>query len=280
MNRTPDSSKTERDNVEHLRPERADGVPKTRRIAAEDLDRVVRRAAEMQHRAGEPGQQSLTEDEVVQIGRQVGLEPDHVRRAMAELHAESLLPRAVPETRLFSLLAGEARVPLRRVVPGDPESVQRRIEAALEAEESLKPVRRRAGRSVWEPSSNVFDRVQRSLGLDGRSYALARARHVDLGVAELEPGWTLVTLTADLTQQRNEALGGGGFGVLFATVGAAVLTHSMDLENAILMAAGSALLTALVSAAAAVPWMRWSMEEKRSRIALALEGLLDQVERD
>ncbi len=277
MIQSPESPGRDDDNVETLRPRTAD-APR-RRIAAEDLERIVRRAAKMQQRAGEPGQQSLTEEEVIQIGRQVGLEPDHVRRAMAEVHAESLLPAADPDSRLFSLLAGDASLPVRRVVPGEPGAIQQRLEAVLADEESLRPLRRRPGRSVWEPSSNVFDRVQRSLGLDGRSYTLAQARHVDLSVAELEPGWTLVTATADLARERNEVLGGGGFGVLFAVAAAGVLTHSMDVENATLLAAGSAVLTAIVAAAIAIPWMRWTMGEKRGRLKLGLEGLLDRVDR-
>lgn len=279
MSRTPESPGRHDDKVEQLHPGREDGRGARRRIAAEDLESIVRRAARMQQRAGEPGQQSLTEDEVIQIGRQVGLEPDHVRRAMAEVHAESLLPAPDPDSRLFSLLAGDARLPVRRVVPGEPEVIQQRLEAVLADEENLTPLRRRPGRSVWEPSGNVFDRVQRSLGLDGRSYALARARHVDLSVAELEPGWTLVTATADLTRERNEALSGGGFGALFAVVAAGVLTYSTDLEHAMALAFGSAVLTAMAAAAVAIPWMRWHMAEKRARIKLGLEGLLDWVDR-
>lgn len=279
MNRTPESSGSGHDNVESLHPGREDRRGARRRIAAEDLERIVRRAATMQQRAGDPGQQSLTEEEVIQIGRQVGLDPGHVRRAMAEVHAESLLPTAGPDSRLFSLLAGDASLPVRRVVSGEPDAIQQRLEAVLGDEENLRPLRRRPGRSVWEPSSNVFDRVQRSLGLDGRSYTLAQARHVDLSVAELEPGWTLVTATADLTRERNEVLGGGGFGALFAVVAAVVLTHSMDLENAAMLAAGAAVLTAIVATAIAIPWMRWSMREKHVRVRLGLEGLLDRVDR-
>lgn len=279
MSRTSESPGRHDDKVERLHPGREDGRGARRRIAAEDLERIVRRAAQMQQRAGEPGQHALTEEEVVQIGRQVGLEPDYVRRALAEVHAESLLPAPDPDSRLFGLLAGDARLPARRLVPGEPELIQQDLEAVLADEEGLRPLRRRPGRSVWEPSSNVFDRVQRSLGLDGRSYTLARARHVDLAVAELEPGWTLVTATADLTRERNEVLSGGGFGALFAVVAAGVLTHSMDMEHATLLAAGSAVLTAMVAAAIAIPWMRWHMAEKRARIRLGLEGLLDRVER-
>jgi hypothetical protein len=277
MNRTPESPGRDDDNVEQLHPGRPAGSG-GRRIAAEDLERIVRRAAQMQQRAGEPGQHSLTEADVLQIGRQVGLEPDYVRRALAEVHAESLMPAPPTDARLFGLLAGDARVPVRRVVPGEPEGIQQQLEAVLENEENLKPLRRRAGRSVWEPSSNMFDRVQRSLGLDGRSYTLAQVRHVDLAVAELEPGWTLVTATADLTRERNEALAGGGFGALFAVTAAGVLTHSMDMEQAFQLAVASAGLTAMVAAAIAIPWMRWHMGEKRARIALGLEGLLDRVD--
>lgn len=124
------------------------------------------------------------------------------------------------DRRLFSLLAGDARLPVRRVVPGEPEAMQKRLETVLEEKGGMRPLRRRPGRSVWAPSSNVFDRMQRSLGLDGRSYTLAKARHVDLAVAELEPGWTLITDTADLAGHRTgRASRPRGQGLTLSTLG-------------------------------------------------------------
>ena len=278
MSHTNEDSRPGAGNVESLHPGRGAGRAGRRQIAAEDLERIVQRAAQMQQRDGEPGQQALTEDDVVQIGRQVGLEPEYVRRALAEVHAESLMPPLPADFPVLAMLAGEGRTPVRRVVPGEPADIQRSLETVLEREESLKPLRRKPGRSVWEPSSHLLDKVQRGLALDGRTYTLANARNVDLGIAELEPGWTLVTATADIAGERNQALCCGGMGVIFATLGAAAAVWS-NVSESILLSAGAAILAAAASVAVAVPWMRWHVSQKRERFALALEGLLDRVDR-
>ncbi len=245
-------------------------APARRRIPAEDLESIVRRASELQNRHGSAGTHSLTEAEVVDIGQQVGLEPDYVRRAIAEVYAESLVPKQPPGNALLDLLAGDARVEVRRVIAGNPARIQEQLEAELREREKLAPLRRRLGRSVWEASKGTFARLERFMNFSGREYALAEIRQVDLAVAELEPGWSLVTVTADLGNRRDESLYGAGGGVLAAAVAAFLLAGE---------SAGAGVAIALLGAAAAAPWLRWSLGRRRARIAVLLEGLVDRAER-
>ena len=251
--------------------------PARRRIPAEDLEAIVRRAAELQNRRGSPGAQSLTEAEVIEIGRQVGLEPDYMRRAIAEVHAETLAPAAPPGNPLLDLLAGPGRVEVRRVVPGDPALIQQQLEVQLREGEKLGPLRRRHGRSVWEASSGTFARLERFLNFSGREYALAEIRQVDLSVAELEPGWALVTVTGDLGNKRDEAFYGVTGGALAAMVVAFVITA----ESAGPVPAGIAagLLGGMLTTAIGLTWLRWTLARRRERIGLLLEGLVDRAER-
>lgn len=259
------------------RAQEAGETPARRRIPAEDLEPIVRRAAELQNRGGSPGAQSLTEAEVIEIARQVGLEPDYVRRAMAERHAESLSPKPPAGNLLLDMLAGAGRVEVRRVVAGDPATVQQQIEVQLREREKLGSLRRRLGRSVWEASSGTFARLERFLNFSGREYALAEIRQVDLSVAELEPGWSLVTVAADIGNKRDEAL----YGVTGGVAAVAIVTFLVAAESAgdsIAIGIGFALLVGLLGAAIGLSWLRWNVERRRERIGLLLEGLVDRAE--
>ncbi len=250
-------------------------MPPRRRIPAESLEPIVRRAAELQNRRGSPGAQSLTEAEVIEIGRQVGLEPEYVRRAIAEAHADALAPEAPAGNPLFDLVAGAARVEIRRVIPGDPAFIQQQIELQLREREKLGSLRRRLGRSVWEASSGTFARLERFLNFSGREYALAEIRQVDLSVAELEPGWAVVTVAGDIGNKRDEAL----YGVAGAVLGAAILAFFVAAENnSIAAGIGAAVFVALLGAAIGIPWLRWTLARRRERIGLLLEGLVDRAE--
>ena len=60
-----------------------------RSLSPDELERVIRRAAELQT-AREDLPEHLDDAEVLRIGREVGLHEAHVRRALLELHSEAL----------------------------------------------------------------------------------------------------------------------------------------------------------------------------------------------
>jgi hypothetical protein len=264
-------------------PTDARGTEGRRQVAAEDLDVIVRRAAAIQNKRGSPGSELLTEDEVIEIGRQVGLEPDHVRRAMAEVHAESLAPKRPPGNRILDLIGGDSRVEVRRVVAGGPTLIQQQVELLLRDREKLSALRRRPTRSVWEASSGIMDRLDRFMNFSGKEYALAEARQVELAVAETEPGWSLVTLAADLANKRDEILYTAGSFVAAAAIVAGVLVGVQADYASSVLAWGIGLLAGLLvgvtGGAVAVPLMRWTVDNRRNRIELILEGLIDEVDR-
>jgi hypothetical protein len=97
-------------------------------------------------------------------------------------------------------------------------------------------------------------------------------------VAETEPGWSLVTLAADLANKREEVLYAAGSCVAVVAILAAAFT-GVEAGYDSLLTLGSTLLAGLASAAAAVPWVRWTVGKRRNRVELILEGLIDQVDR-
>lgn len=256
-------------------PHRGREAPFRRQIPAEDLDLIVRRAAEIQNRHGDPGSPLLSEEEVVEIGRQVGLQPDYVRRAMAEVHAESLAPKRPAGNRILDLIAGDSRVEVRRVMAGDPTSIQQRTEKQLREEEKLTALRCRPMRSVWEASGSAMARLERMMNFSGKEYVLADMRQVELAVAEIEPGWTLTTITADVANKRDELL----YGAAAAVGGIGTLAAVFSGQESVVLAIVAALLVGLTCTAVAIPWMHWVLDKRRARVELVLEGLLDEADR-
>lgn len=249
-------------------------------VPSSELERVIHRAVELQHGAGDAaeadggGEEPLTESEVLRIGREVGLEPRHVRRALAEVRAEALLPEAPEDEGVTRRVLGDAFVRVSRAVPGEPDEVQAQVEEHFRERESLQSVRLRSGRSLWEPAGSLVSKMQRALDVGGRGYELAEGRRVELSVAGLEDGWSLVTLTVDLRNVRSEhgigwltGLGGAGSGAGVV----AVLVLGVPVLVAV-----PALAAAAVGGTSAAT--RWTLEKKRRRLELVLEGLLDRLE--
>jgi hypothetical protein len=244
-------------------------------LHADQLERIIRRAAELQNRGGDqPGR--LTPEEVIRIAEEVGLEAPYVRRAIAEMHAESLVPDEVPESRLAVALVGSGRVQVRRVMAGDAPAIQQRIESLLREREGLTPLRRGPLRSVWERARGMTSKMRRTLGDHG--FVLAKARSVDLSAGQLEPGWSLVTLTADFTNRRNDIIGEQvWWPPLVAVFAANIISGWFDISAT---SAGGLLigLTAFgISAAIALNTMTRQVNERRQRLALALDDLLDRA---
>lgn len=245
-----------------------------RSVPARRLEAIIRRAAELQFAEGDGGRDVLSEDEVLRIGEEVGIEPRHLRRALAETRAADLLPEGPEDRGLLRSTWGPGVVRATRVVPGELAAVQRSVEGHLEARQSLRAVRRRRGSSVWQASEGLVDKMQRALDVAGRGYELAEARSVELTVAPLEEGRSLVTLTADLRNVRlqNAVSWGSGSAAVFVVAGVA---SGLILGVPWLLAVPGAI--AATAGTAAFGGAR-TFERARERLRMAMEGLLDRLE--
>lgn len=247
------------------------------------LDKIIRRAVELQFQAGEESSEAgdgLTEAEIFRIGGEVGLDPVYLRRAMGEMKSEALAPRSEPETSMIARAYGAGTIQVSRAVQGSVEHLGPRLNDWLRRRESLVPLRERMGSSVWEPNASWNAQMERAFKRRGHSFDLARVKTLEVGFGPLEPGWVAVTLRADLRNVRGEhAL---GWGVPLAM--AAAVPTGLVLG----LAAGTPVLLALIGAAGAgvlgvgatVPLARGTYGAYTGRLRLAMEGLLDRVERD
>lgn len=236
-------------------------------LPAEQLERIVARASTLQHAAGEGESRGLSEQEIIAIAREVGLEAKYVQRAIAEYRADTLAPRTTDLFPWLTRLVGPPWVRVRRVVHGDPERVHRAVERRLRDQEHLRPTRMRGTSSVWEPDKSWARQLQRALDFEGRSYELSKPGPLEVVAAPVSPDSSLVTLTLDINKLRNDHAMSWGLGAGIPTL---VLGYSW--------LNWGALFITIPALAAAALFCRWSLASRRQRLALVLEGLLDQVE--
>ena len=233
------------------------------------LERVLARAAELQAGSGEP-EEALSEEQIIELGKEVGLSAQHLRQALAEERTRVALPP--DEGGLGARLFGGARVGASRTVPGRPKDVLEAIDTWMQRQECLQTKRQFADRIVWEARRDLLGTVRRVFNVGGRSYALSRAFEVAATAVAVDTGRTLVRVEADLVPYRRslarQSAGVSALGV--ASAGALVALHF-----AALVAAAPAVLVA----AGALYGARSLNHRIASAAQLSLEQLLDRLER-
>src|SRR5207244_13395674 len=139
-------------------------------ISRDALERIIKRAAELQAGEREIGE-GLTTSEVLALGKDVGIPDRYLRQAMLEEQT-----RVAPElaTGTWAWLTGPRSIVAYRVVPGDRAAVERELSRWMIEEELLQPKRHFADRTSWEPNAGAFASIQRALG-GRRRYSLAPA---------------------------------------------------------------------------------------------------------
>ncbi len=238
------------------------------RIDRAAVDRILARALELQADVSSDPQGQLTEAQLLDLAKEVGLDPVNLRQAMAEERTRV----AVPEERgLLASLYGGSSASAQRTVRGTPAQVLKALDDWMQRQESLVAQRYFSSeRIVWEARHDVVGMVRRTMS--GRGFALARATDVSATAIPLDESRVLVRLDArlagyrSLMAQQNVALTGAG-----VVVGGVLAVLSFPL----LAAAAPAVLVAPAAFAAA----RASHQRSVERAQLALEQVLDRLER-
>lgn len=247
------------------------------------LERVLARATELQtQNADSP--EVISESRLIEIGREVGIDPNHLRLAIAEERGRVAQLPEVPG-RLAEAL-GEATTMAQRPVPGSPDAVLATLDAWMQREEQFTVKRRFGTRMSWEKQRSPFAAITRSFS--GRATDLARADEVSATVTSVDEGRSLVRLDADLRvyrkAQRDGAIILGGLTTLVA------LGWLTPLVVLALTAPATASLSAMVVAGVAAAgvqtaltvavWrgIRRSFRAAISRTQLRLEQLLDALQ--
>jgi hypothetical protein len=239
------------------------------RIDRAALERIIQRAAELQTTEREMGD-SLTSDELMALGREVGIPGQYLQQAMLE---ERTRLGKVGAAGLFERVTGPGQISAQRVVRGDPHGVEQALLRWIEKNELLCVQRQQAGRITWEPIGGMqaaFRRSTAAFGSGKRPFMLSRAATVSATVVPLEPGYTHVSLSADTRKVRNEYVGAGA-----ALAGAGVA------GTAALVALGALLPLALLPLPVAFGigyGVLRRFAPAMARIQLGLERALDFLE--
>ncbi|HEY3220726.1 MAG TPA: hypothetical protein VGJ80_08340 [Gemmatimonadales bacterium] len=239
-------------------------------ISREALERIIKRAAELQASEHDVGD-GLTNNEVLALGKDVGIPDRYLRQAMLEEQT-----RTAPDvaTGTWAWLTGPRSIVAHRVVPGDRATVERALSRWMTEEELLQPKRHFADRTSWEPKAGAFASIQRALA-GKRRYSLARAGEITGQVVQLEPGFCLVRLEADVRQQRTQRISGAsvlfvlGWGMTAAT---ALIAPPLALAQALMLAPGVGLTIGGGMVAR-------TYRRANERMQVSLEQILDGLER-
>src|SRR2546421_12682034 len=191
-------------------------------ISREALERIIQRAAELQAGEHDIGA-GTTKDEVLALGKDVGIPNRHLQQALLEEQTRTLVETGTPG--FWAWLTGPRSLAAQRVVPGDRATVERALARWMEEEESLQVKRRYPDHTTWEPKAGAVASIQRALGSRGRRYALASAAEITGAVTQLEPGFCHVGLSADVRPRRDKRILGGG--VVFAMGSLAIAAAAM-----------------------------------------------------
>ena len=244
-------------------------------LTRQEFDAVIRRASELAARESESAEAGLSEAEVYRIAQEVGLPEKHVRRALSDVRAGTLVPSP---GSLVDRLFGPATLRAARVVPGNATELARTLDEFLVAGQLLQPVRRSPRALQYRPAIDWASQIARAASATSKRYYVASARSVEVRLEPVESGRTFVELEVDPGTRGDQVLGavlggggaaiGGGIGVGFAV--ATVAPLALAIAGGVLFAglAGGGITTAV----------SMSHRSKLVQVRAEMEGILDRLE--
>ncbi len=247
-------------------------------IARAALERVLARATELQA-ANTESPEGISEERLVEIGREVGIPAEHLRLALAEERSRS--PYAEPEQGPLLDGLGAVQVSAQRSVAGTPTELLAHIDAWMKREEGLDPNRRATNRLSWSPKNGPLSFLYNAMGRNGRSLELVRTDEVSATVTSIDAARAVVRLDADLTKlRRSQRSIMVGLGVV---TNAGVFTVLSAIALLLLPGNAAPIIGGLAAVQTAGGYGLWRLLKSQYRKSMArvhqkLEQLLDHVE--
>jgi hypothetical protein len=243
-----------------------DLVPSEPRIDQQALERILQRATELQSRDREIGD-GLSDTELMQLGEEVGILPQHLRQALVEERTRAL---AATDRGMVSRFMGGSRVAAQRTVNGKVEETEAALREWMSEGELLQVKRRYPDRTSWERKEGAFASLKRSFSAGGRNYVLAGAAEIVSKVSDAGGSQCHVQLVADISNKRT------GF-----AIGSSVLVGSGASVTGILLLLGVMASVAVIPAVVCVPVaakVARSNLKEIEKFHVALEQILDRLE--
>ena len=242
------------------------------------LERVLARASELAAQSSDVPE-GMTEAQLFEIGREVGLAPSALRQALAEERTRVVLAE---ETGFEARVMGPVAVAATRAIPQSPDTVLAALESWLQNEYRLNPKRRFGQRRTWEQRTGFFAELDRSLRGNAAAGVLAKATEVSATVSPIGDGRTAVRLDADISQLRRARRTAA---IAFAITGVVMSAVPLVLGAVLAPIAMLPLFVAM----SAVPLIGFGIgawyslkahRQQAERAQLALDQLLDRLEHE
>jgi hypothetical protein len=232
------------------------------------IERVLARAAELQSQHSAEPTGGLSDAQVLELGKEVGLSAEALQQAMAEERGRVVgtSPRGVAGAWF-----GHSQYSATRVVAGTPQSVLAALDAHLRGELPFEVKRRFPDRLMWEPKGGFLDGVRMTLGVRAEGGDLVLAEEVSALVVAVDGARTHVRLDASIAGRRRNAARASAVvagGSAFAAWALAALSVSPVVT---LTLAGSVAALGLL-----VPKRNYAGTAER--VELALFQVLDRLE--
>jgi len=192
------------------------------RIDRAALERIIQRAAELQTAERDMGD-SLTSDELIALGKEVGIPGRYLQQALLE---ERTRLGKLGAGGVLERVTGPSQIAAQRVVRGNADAVEAALLEWIDKNELLCVQRQQTGRITWEPLGGIqaaFRRSTAAFGGGKRPFMLSRAATVSATIVPLEAGFSHVALSADTRGIRGEHLGIGAAMAGMGVAGAAAL---------------------------------------------------------
>jgi hypothetical protein len=240
------------------------------------LERVLARAAELQGAGSLPDTTDLlSENQLLEIGAEVGLSRATLNQALAEERTRVTVPE---EKGFVAQVAGAQLATATRTVSGNQTEVLAAVDSWMQHEECLSVQRRFADRITWEPQRGVLGKIRKGFNLGGRGYHLMDASQVSATVMPVDADRVVVRLDADVSSSRSRRVWTGGVLVVAGALASSVIGFGLIVAHVpLLIAAASGLLPFAGSTVAGYQIAR-SHRAVLSSVQLALEQVLDRLE--
>jgi hypothetical protein len=240
------------------------------------LERVLARASELSALSSD-APEGMTEAQLIEIGKEVGLAPATLQQALAEERTRVVLAE---ETGLEARVMGPAAVSVTRAIPHQPDAILAALEEWMRTDYRMQVKRRFGNRRTWEQKGGVFAELDRSLRGNQAAATLARSNEVAVTVSPIGDGRTAVRLDADISnlrgQRRTSGIALGSVGVV---LGATTVVIGSVLAPVAMLPLFLAFGAVPFGAMSAGGWAMIKGHRKQAeRVQLALEQLLDRLE--
>ncbi len=239
------------------------------RIDRTTLDRVLQRAAELQR--GRDAGDSLSEQETIALGKEVGLPAALVQQALLEEQVR--IDVEGDRHGLIDRWVGPADFVAQRVVQGTPEGIIAALSRWMEQREAFVVQRSSSDRATFEPMSG-FARGMRMMAAafqGGNRPYLDKVSVVKAVATPLDAGFCHVALAASTRRSRTGHLQAAAGVLALGAVSAGVFTIVLPLWVGAVLFGGSAAIGATITGV---------YRSRTQRVQLGLERALDELEQN